>query len=130
MHFFRSEHQMKSGYYLGVQAQFFFLLPNLPHLGRMEYLRQHRSDVYPEDHLDRYEQLFDILMIHTIFGMGALQSVWFLTFLTIDDVCIFRCTCFAVGVELHDVLDDMDSTDLVLRHAPTEGQISDRCVLQ
>jgi hypothetical protein len=35
-----------------------------------------------------------------------------------------------VGVELHDVLDDMDSTDLVLRHAPTEGQISDRCVLQ
>ena len=81
---------MRSGYCLGVQAQFFFLATHPPSPGGMEYLRQHRSDVYTEDHLDRYEQFLDILMIHTIFGMGALQSVWFLTFLTIDDVCIFN----------------------------------------
>ena len=87
----------------------------------MDLLRQTRIDVFTENQLDRYEQVFEIHMTHTVFGLGAQQSIFFLTFFTIEDFCTFRCSCFAVGVELHDVLEDLTTTGLTLYRAPRGG---------
>jgi hypothetical protein len=107
-----------------------FLLPTLPHLGGMQFLRDNRIDVYNADQLDRYEQLFELPLTHTIFGLGVQQSIGFVTFLTIGDVCILRGCCFAIAVEIHDVIEDMTLVGLEIQQSPIGGQTSDGCLLR
>jgi hypothetical protein len=73
----------------------------------MNQLQRLRIDVYSEEQLERYEQLFDLRMTHVLFGMGEQGSFLFFGFLTVQDFCILRVTCFAVAVELHDTLEDL-----------------------
>lgn len=73
----------------------------------MNQLQQLRVDVYSEEQLDRYEQLFDLRMTSILFGMGEERSFIFFRFLTVQDFCILRVACFAVAVELHDILEDL-----------------------
>ena len=91
-------------------------------LGGMQSLRDNRIEVYTAEQLDRYEQLFDLPLTHTIFGLGVQQSISFVTFLTIGDVCILRVCCFAIAVEIHDVIDDMTLVGLEIQQSPIEGQ--------
>ena len=73
----------------------------------MNQLQQVRIDVHTSEQLDRYEQLFELPLTSTIFGLGERQNFMFFSFLTIQDFCIFRVTCFAVAVDLHDTVEDM-----------------------
>ena len=106
---------------LGVQAQEISCNPPT-HTWEMQYWHRRRIDVYTDEHLDRYEQLFEMTMSHTCFGMGETQSLSFITFFTMEDICVLRCTCFAVGVELHDLIDIMVANELTLVHTPPGGQ--------
>ena len=73
----------------------------------MDRLRQCRIDVFSENQLDRYEQLFELRLTSVVLGLGVQQSIQFITYFTAQDLCIFRCTCFAIAVDLHDTLEDM-----------------------
>ena len=95
----------------------------------MDYLQARRIDVHTAEQLDRYEQLFDIPMSHTMFGMGDLQSVAFLQFLTLEDVCTLRSACFAIGVELHDVMETMALSNMTLVNPPRGGLLNGFCWL-
>ena len=77
------------------------------HTWEMERLRQCCIDVYSEDQLDRYEQLFELRLTSVVLGLGVWRSIQFVTYFTSQDLCIFRCTCFAIAVDLHDTLEDM-----------------------
>jgi hypothetical protein len=103
-----------------------FLLPTRPHLG-MDQLQQFRIDVYSEEQLDRYEQLFDLRMTHILFGMGEQRSFIFFGFPTLQDFCLLRVTCFAVAVELHDTLEDLALHNITwpCRGNETEGNETD-----
>ena len=101
--------------------QIFCYPPSLT-LGGMQYLRDNRIDVSNAEQLDRYEQLFELPLTHTIFGLGVSQSIGFVAFLTIRDVYIFRSCCFAIAVEIHDVIDDMTPTGVVMQQPPIGGQ--------
>ena len=80
----------------------------------MEYLLARRIDVYSAEQLDRYEQLFDNTLSHTIFGMGEIRSIAFLQHFTVGDICTIRLTCFAFAVEVHDVMEAMQLQNLRL----------------
>ena len=79
----------------------------------MNQLQQFRvDDVTTEEQLDRYEQLFELQLTSTIFGMGERQNFMFFSFLTIRDFCVLRSTCFAVAVDLHDTLDGLSANHI------------------
>jgi hypothetical protein len=63
----------------------------------MEQLRAYRVDVSSAEHLDRYEQLFELQLTSVIFGMGERQSFLFFSFMTVQDFSVMRCTCFFSG---------------------------------
>jgi hypothetical protein len=65
----------------------------------MDQLRLYRVDVSSEEQLERYEQLFELALTSVIFGMGEQRSFHFLTFMTVQDFCTLRCTCFAVALD-------------------------------
>ena len=96
----------------------------------MQYLRTHRIDVQTDEQLERYDQLFVIPLTHTVFGLGERRSIEFVQFLTTVDFCNFRCVCFAVGVDLHDTLDDAHASQVVLFDPPSTWAFLDRCLLQ
>eukprot|EP00435_Cladocopium_sp_Y103_P065113 s726_g27.t1 len=96
----------------------------------MNYWQPHRIDVWIENDLDRYEQLFEIQLAHVIFGMGEQRGLHFVSFFTIEDVCILRCTAFAVAVEVHDNMEDLAAAHVTLQHQLPGGHFLDRCSLQ
>ena len=89
----------------------------------MDFLQRHRVDVYNANQLDRYEQLFDLQLTSVVFGLGMQQSVQFLLWFTVQDLCIFRCTCFAIAVDLHDTLGDAFRDNVVLFQKPETNNV-------
>ena len=87
----------------------------------MDRLRQCRIDVYSENQLNRYEQLFELRLTSVVLGLGVRQSIQFVTYFTVQDLCIFRCTCFAIAVDLHDTLEDL--TEAPYNNLAISGQM-------
>ena len=56
-----------------------------------------------------------------VFGMGEQRSFLFFRFLTMQDVCILRVTCFAVAVELHDTIEDLQINNITWPGSETDA---------